>query len=589
MMNCRVVPSFFRCRNSPIRWVLIFSMLFLQAFAPFARADSERLPNPVIYEDGDQEINVKLHQNASNLSAALNGRGRRQSSASPVLWMRQHSPSFNPFHVENEDSDNVVQKETKAFGSMPLPIAGGEFSPYLGAGSTYVPQPATWLPRSFPEWLDQPNVTGDWGGWRSWLKNWGVNIGGRWLMEWNGNVGGGRTHAGRYADDEAIFVDFDTQKLFGVHLGTIHFLMTLRQGSNAAMMAAVPALNSVMEISGGGTGTPGYDFTRLTKLSWEMLWNKYVRTEIGEMNAETDFEQSSNYWGANLYCQFVNNGICGAPQSIMMNSGYTWYPEATPAAYIKIYPTGDDHWLISAGVYTENHNHSAPHNYWNLGLDDAVGAFVPVQLGWHKGGISDYEGPLQANIKIGAYWDSRWVKDVYSQLPTFAGNAMPASALAYADPKQLRSPYGAWIQADAMLERDGRDPRRGLSLFGSFTWGDPRDSVAPYFVTLGLTRKGTFPNRPNDTFSIGGKMLWVNDQLTQWVKDLPQSVCDTHEYGYGGGCYAPHMESALELNYGWRPATWLLVRPDLQFVFSPGGTKRYATATVVGLESAVTF
>ncbi|QCE35058.1 carbohydrate porin [Acetobacteraceae bacterium] len=538
-------------------------------------------PNTTIYSDGEEEIKVKPHKKSSELSSALNGGSRHLRSYAP-------SSSTNSQLFSQDDASVAMKRETRAFGSMPLPIAGGEFAPYLGPGSTYEPPPATWLPRSFPAWMDQDTVTGDWGGWRSWLKNRGISIGGRWLMEWNGNVGGGRKHSGKFADEEAISVDLDMQKLLGVHLGTIHYLMTMRQGSTG-LMSAIPSLDSVQEIAGGGTTTPGYDFTRLTRLSWEMLWNKYVRTEIGEMNAESDFEQSSSYWGANLYCQFVNNGICGMPQSIAMNSGYTWYPGSSPGGYIKIYPTGDDKWLVSAGIYAEKSNFGATDNYWNLGLGNATGAFVPVQLGWHKGGSSDYEGPLQANIKIGAYWDSRWVKDVYSQLPTFAGNAFPSSALILADPKQLRSPYGAWIQADGMIERDGKDPRRGLSIFGSFTWGDPRDSVAPYFVTLGLVRKGTFRNRPNDTISIGSKMLWVNDQLTQWVKDLPQSVCDTHQYGYGGGCYAPHMENLLEINYGWRPAPWLLIRPNIQFEFSPGATNRYATATIVGLESGITF
>ncbi|QCE33427.1 carbohydrate porin [Acetobacteraceae bacterium] len=322
-----------------------------------------------------------------------------------------------------------------------------------------------------------------------------------------------------------------------------------------------------------------------------MLWSKYVRTEIGEMNAESDFEQSSNYWGANLYCQFVNNGICGMPQSIAMNSGYTWYPASSPGGYIKFYPTGDDHWLISGGIYAENKNPAAPVNYWNLGLSQAVGAFVPVQLGWHRGGTSDYSGPLQSNIKIGAYWDSQWTKDVYSQMGMFAGNALPAAAASTIvnNAQVTRSRYGAWIQGDTMLERDGRDPRRGTTIFGTFTWGDPRESVSPYFVTLGLVRKGTFPNRPNDTISLGGKMLFVNEQLTDAVKNLPESVCNDRSFGYPGGCYAPHMESALELNYGWRPANWLLIRPDLQFIFSPGGTNRYATATVVGIETGIIF
>ncbi|QCE33426.1 hypothetical protein FAI41_07455 [Acetobacteraceae bacterium] len=220
------------------------------ARAQSAFANLRNPPPMTTISDGEEVIKVKPHKKANSLASALNGGTKTHSYAPTSSLMNQRNSGFQPFRSNNETQ--ILRGETKAFGSMPLPIAGGEFAPYLGAGSTYEPEEATWLPKSFPAWMDQETVTGDWGGWRTLLKNRGVNIGGRWLMEWNGDPGGGRKHAGSFADEEAVYADFDLQKLLGVHLGTIHYLMTMRQGSVALSASAIPALDPPQEIAGGG-------------------------------------------------------------------------------------------------------------------------------------------------------------------------------------------------------------------------------------------------------------------------------------------------------------------------------------------------
>ncbi len=166
----------------------------------------------------------------------------------------------------------------------------------------------------------------------------------------------------------------------------------------------------------------------------------------------------------------------------------------------------------------------------------------------------------------------------YSQLGTFQ---IPAQYLVSAPVSKVRGRFGGWFQFDRMLERDGNDPNRGTSFFASFTWGDPRTSVAPYFVDWGLTRKGTFPARPNDTVSLGMKMLWVNPKLTNWVHELQ---------GTGAtGIYKPSGEHAIELNYGWRPTPWLLIRPGAQYIWSTGGTNKYKNPIILDFETGITL
>ncbi|GEB42976.1 porin B [Gluconobacter sphaericus NBRC 12467] len=426
------------------------------------------------------------------------------------------------------------------------------------------------FPASFHDWLTQSTMTGDWGGWRTWLADKGINIGGHYLEDSAGNPMGGKTKAVRYADEFGINVDFNLKKLTGRNLGMFHTVITARQG--LGLGATLPTLDSPQQIFGSG------ETVRLTRLSWEMPWNRYVSTEVGEINTENDFEQSSMYWGMSQYCQFESNAICGMPQSIAMNSGYGWYPTAHPGAWVKFYPAGNNHYLVQFGAYSIDPTISNTHNAWKLNLHDAIGTYIPFQLGWHQGGKDDYSGPLQTNVKIGGYWDTSEVSDVYSKLSMFS---VPAEYLLSAPTQKVRGRFGGWFQFDRMLERDAADPNRGTTLFTSFTWGDPRTSVAPYFITWGVTRKGTFRNRPNDTISLGMKMLWVNPKLTTWARQMQASGAQ--------GINKPSGEHAIELNYGWRPTPWLVVRPGAQYIWSAGGTNRYKNPLLLDFETGITF
>lgn len=477
----------------------------------------------------------------------------------------RHSPLLQPYQppISSGFGRGLIPES-----SYPMPSIF--MTPYFAEGATRAPKQKGLLPNSFHDWMQQDGILGDPYGWRSYLQDHGVTIGGRYFEDSVGNPVGGKSKSARYADEFSLSVDLDLGKMTGHSLGLIHFMMTDRHGAGIANN--IPTLNSPQEIYGAG------QTTHLTQLSWEMMWNRYVDTEVGEINTENDFEQSSTYWGGNLYCQFQNNGICGMPQAIAMNSGYGFYPTAHPGAWVKFYPAGNDHYLVQFGAYSIDQKIIQPGRTWNLGLGGATGTFLPFQLGWHQGGKDDYSGPLQTNVKIGGYWDTSEVRDVYSQLGSFG---VPSQLTQDVQSSKVRGRFGGWVQVDRMLERDENDPRRSTAFFGSFTWGDPRTAVAPYFMTAGIVRKGTFPSRPDDTLSLGMKSIWINSKLTHWAKNKQASGVR--------GLYKPSNETALELNYGYRPARWLLVRPGVEYYWSPGGNNRYKNALLLDLEAGISF
>ncbi|BAT19747.1 carbohydrate porin [Asaia bogorensis] len=437
----------------------------------------------------------------------------------------------------------------------------------------FVPVPGNeaLFPASFSDWLKQPTMTGDWGGLRTRLQNMGITPQGHYLQDSAGNPTGGRAQTVRYAHEVAIGADVNFAQLTGHNYGMFHVLLTERAGLGIGQQ--LPALNSPQEIFGSG------ETIRFTRLSWEMQWNRYADTEIGWINTENDFGQSTMHWGMNLYCQFESNAICGMPQALASNSGYGYYPTAHPGAFVKLFPFGDQRMLVSAGIYNVDPTISNTGYAWKMWLHGSTGAYLPFQLGRHFGG-TDTKGRLPTNVKIGGYWDTSEVKNVYAQL---AGFELPTSVLGNLPIDKVRGRYGGWFMADQMLQRDRSDSSRSTVAFLSFTWGDPRTAIAPYFITWGVVRKGTFWNRPNDTISIGGKFNFVNPKLGAYVGAL-QAV-QTQDTGL----LKPSGEHSGEINYGWRPAPWLTIRPGLQYIWHPGGTNRYKNALLIDLETGVSF
>ncbi|GEL63010.1 porin [Kozakia baliensis] len=429
--------------------------------------------------------------------------------------------------------------------------------------------PSNWFPASFNDWLKQSTMTGDWGGLRTHLQNMGIALQGHYLQDSAGNPVGGRTQAVRYAHEVGLGADINFAQLTGHDFGVFHILLTERAG--LGIVNTLPALNSPQQIFGSG------ETIRFTRLSIEKQFTKYLDTEIGWINTENDFAQSTMHWGMSLYCQFESNAICGMPQALASNSGYGYYPTAHPGAFVKLFPFGNDRFLVSAGIYNADPTISNTGYAWKMWLHESTGAYLPFQIGWHLGG-TDTSGQLPTNLKIGGYWDTSEVNNVFGQLAGFETKGVDLGNLPI---EKIRGRYGGWFEGDQMLQRDKADPNRGTVAFLSIIWGDPRTAIAPYFVTWGVVRKGTFPHRPNDTFSIGGKFNMVNRKLTNYVGALQGA-------GYQG-LLKPSEEHAGEINYGWRPSPWLTIRPGLQYIWHPGGTHRYKNALLIDFETGVTF
>lgn len=118
------------------------------------------------------------------------------------------------------------------------------------------------LDDSLSSWLQQPYMTGEWGGVRTKLEKEGISLRAHYVSETAGNPTGGLRQATQYAQQIDFGADLDLEKLAGLKGGQIHVTFSDRAGNSLSDLD-LGAFAEVQEIFGGGQ-----DF-RLAILTYE--------------------------------------------------------------------------------------------------------------------------------------------------------------------------------------------------------------------------------------------------------------------------------------------------------------------------------
>ena len=281
---------------------------------------------------------------------------------------------------------------------------------------------------AWDDWLHQSTMTGDWGGVRTTLEQQGITLRAHYLSETAANPTGGLEQSIKYAQQIDFGADFDLGRLAGLPGGKIHLTFTDRAGRSLAA-DDIGNLISVQEIFGGGQNF------RLAELSWQQsLFDDRLETKVGWIHAADDFTSSP------IYCYFQNNGFCGQPAGIPIDSGYTTFPVGSWGGVVKLRPLTDLY--LQAGAYEVNPTLAGKNNGFKLSTDGATGVIVPVEAGLH---VSLGADRLPGNYKVGAYYDTSEAPDLGASLS--------------GPPATLTGRWGVYVLADA----DARDELIKLS------------------------------------------------------------------------------------------------------------------------------
>jgi len=392
---------------------------------------------------------------------------------------------------------------------------------------------------------DQPafsdGLTGDWGGLRTRLQSDGINFSGGYVSETASNLQGGNKTTVRYTDQFTFGMNLDLNKLLQMHDAQFQFTVTDRNGRNLSSDAQLNTLQLVQEVYGRG------QTWRITQLWFEQTYfNQLLDWKIGRLTVGED--------SATFACDFMNLTFCGAqPGNLVGSYWYNW-PVSQWASRLKLQISGFGYAQIAA--YEVNPGYLDKGNAFNPGDPPGrTGALLPLEVGWQP---VFGDGNLPGTYKIGIWYNTSQTPDV------FVNTQGQPLAVAGGQPLMRNGAYGAYLSFVQQLTSPfASEPERGLSAFFNATVADRRTSALNSQIAIGIKYAGIFDSRPHDDIAFAFGRTHVNSRIANG-QELQNSLGQ-------GPVAVQNAEYASELYYNFQAASWLNLRPNIQYIHNPGG------------------
>jgi porin len=402
------------------------------------------------------------------------------------------------------------------------------------------------------------DLTLDWNGFRSTLRDEGFDFRIGYISETATNVRGGDKELWRYADQWTFATTLDLQKLIGLKDAQFQITITDRNGRNLNNDAKLGSLEEVQEIYGRGQTWHWTEF-------WydQQFLDGRLDWKVGRFSEGNDFAAFS--------CDFMNLTFCGAaPGNIAISYWYNW-PIGPWGTRLKA--TFAHFGYVQLGAFETNANYLLTRNGLNLGDPaGATGVVAPVEVGW----LPRFFAELDGSYKFGAWFNS-------SRVPDAVSNTMGQPlALAGGQPLMHNGEYGAYIN---FLQRLTVPPivgsKKGLSAFLNATFVDRRTATIDNQIATGIFYTGPIPSRPDDNIGIAVGRTHVNSRVA--AMEALNIAASPDSPG------VQHSEYVGEIFYCIHTAEWLELRPNVQYIHEPGGIAQQKDDVIAGLKLAVNF
>ncbi len=404
-------------------------------------------------------------------------------------------------------------------------------------------------------------LTGDWAGARTALSRRGLDFEFRYAGEVLSNLRGGLKPGTIY---EGLFrprVNFDLGKFSDSKLGKFR------------VSAVFPHGRSLSENYTGDlfvlSNIDAPDIPRLFELWYEQSWgDDRFSLRLGKLTADDEFATTET---GGLFL----NGTCGWPAFLGANTPSPAYPTAALGARLAIKLS--DRITIQSGLYD---GHPDPDDAMGrqrdpngVGLHLSEGALWLNELILSRPSV-DGDSTLPGTFRLGGWWHS----------DRFAHQRLDADGLSLADPastgapRMLRNNWGLFLAAEQQVYREpSEDPRssQGLGVYTRLGGSPPDRNLLEFYSEAGLNYRGLIPGRDEDESGVAvvyGKISREAGQLTT----------ENNRFT-GGNEPRPDFEVVMEATY----RVWLRpgcrIRPSVQWILHPGGSKALGDALVIGL------
>lgn len=355
----------------------------------------------------------------------------------------------------------------------------------------------------------------NWFGFRPTAVAAGFDFQGSVTADYSKNFQGGlSTRDDAFRNLLDLRLNIDTRALFGLRGGTFSIDLQNQSGQNGTD-----------DLTGDVQGFDNADADGRTQISevWyqQMLLKNRVRVKVGKVDANSEFAFPEN--GGD----FINSSYGHSPTIVMPT-----YPDPSMSANIFIYPT---RWFyVGGGVY------------------DGSGA---------EGVLTGSYGPKHFFTGDDGYFFIGEVGGTW----TLADNTLPGRAVVGGwrstsdfdrfDGTRASGTGGVYAILEQKLWHkkfyDKTDPQ-GIAAFIQYGHADAEISEVENHYGAGLTWTGLFEGRRNDVVGVGVSYA----QLSHDSADF-----DAHD------------EVAFETFYSLQATQYLSIKPDLQYILSPGGAE----------------
>ncbi|MFK4873506.1 carbohydrate porin [Novosphingobium sp. ZW T3_23] len=367
-------------------------------------------------------------------------------------------------------------------------------------------------------------------------------------------VRGGNSDALVHAGQASFTGQADMERLVGWKGGAVTLSISHRDGQGINTRSGIGALLGPQEIFGRG------NVTRISQFWIDQKLGDRVSLRVGRSNPGSDFEEFD--------CDFINLSYCGNQVGNIVSDYWYNYPISQWGAIAKV-ATGSATY-VKVGVYQVNPRNLTTGFLDVLNPSGGTGALVPAEFGWsprvgRNGAIS---------VKVGGWYSTAARDDVYLDRER-------APAAASGLPFQERDgSYGGYSSVVARFHtHEGGD--RNVKIFFNATLADAATSIVDRSLAAGMVWTGPFAARARDQVGIAISANHLNRRLADYRRERLS-------LGFAAGLPGT-SENALELFYGAQVSRFLQIRPDVQWLHRPGGTKANRDAIIVGARTAVSF
>ena len=375
-------------------------------------------------------------------------------------------------------------------------------------------------------------LSGDWGGFRSTLREHGIEVSANYTSEIFGNPTGGKKHGSVFDGLAKIALDINLEKAAGLPDATFRISGFYPHGTSGSLRNVGDA--SLF------SNIDAYDSYRLVDLWIEQkLIEGKLGIKVGQLRVDDEF-------GVTDSAAFFINSTFGLPNPPATQMPLASYPIGALGARVRFEPMKNVYGLF--GVYDGNPSsgdfggHAKRHGA-DWALRSSEGSLYIGEAGYQ---LSSGEYPFA--VRLGFLHHTGTFNDVRVGVT-----------------QSHNSSTSTYYVIDQNVWQKAKDSKEGLSVFLRGTMAERSTSIMSNTTQVGVTYTG---------------LASAEDKLGL---ALARNKFSSGQQGN------PSAETITEISYQFPITSYLKIQPDVQYIAKPGGTSTYQNALVLGIRAVLDF